>query len=343
VDGEPHAVAKGLQVDPVRPNVEFRYSAVSLSAPDNVTFRYKLEPLDREWVEPGTRRIAYYSRLPAGNYRFVVTAANRDGVWNSTAAVTELTVLAPLYQRTWFVTALLLLGAFVLWLVHEAVVRTRSAAIRDERSRLAREIHDSLLQGFGGIALELDAASARLALPPQQQRLLDRVLSLIDRTLMQARQAVWDIRPGELTNADIARDCKEACERILGGTSTEWNVELRGRQRRVAVNYHTECVRIVEEALTNVRKHAEARHVNVLIDYTWSHVRITVQDDGLGFDPEQNGARHGHWGLLGMRERASRFGGKFAIESRIGGGTVVTVNAPYGTGLLGRRSSFDKN
>jgi len=345
VDGEAHPLGKTLRVGPGRPNVEFHYSAVELSSPDNVTFRYRLDRLDQVWVEPGTRRVAYYSRLPAGRYRFSVSAANREGVWNPTAAVTEIEVLAPLYRRSWFITGLVMLGALALWLAHEAVMRTRIAAIRDERTRLAREIHDSLLQGFGGIALELDAASTRLALPPEKQPLLDRVLSLIDRTLTQARQAVWDMRPTseDATADDVVSESEAACERILGGTSTEYYVLSQGRARRMSAVSRTECMRIIEEALTNVRKHASAKRVNVLWRFGWFRFRVSVRDDGQGFDPDRDGDRRGHWGLLGMEERASRLGARLAIESRPGDGTLVMVEAPYAVGLLTRARLSPKN
>src|SRR5207253_7141354 len=136
-------------------------------------------------------------------------------------------------------------------------------AIREERSRLAREIHDSLLQGFGGIALQLHAASARLSLAPAQQPILDRVLTMIDRTLKQAREAVWDIRPQETASADFALECEEAALRALAGCATEVRVVTTGRNRRLSRAVRTECLRIVEEALANVRKHAAAAHAVV--------------------------------------------------------------------------------
>lgn len=345
VDGEARSIGQTLRVGPGRPNVEFHYSAVNLSSPDKVTFRYRLDALDHEWVEPGTRRVAYYSRLPAGHYRFLVTAANREGAWNPTPAVTEIDVLAPLYRRSWFITGLVALGALALWLVHEAVMRARIAAMRDERTRVTREIHDSLFQGFTGIALELDAASARLALPPDKQALLDRVLLLIDRTLTKARVAVWEMRPTTEDAApfDVVRECEAACQRILGGTSSEYHVLCEGRARRLSALTRTECMRVVEEALTNVRKHAAARRVDVLWVFRWFHFRVSVRDDGDGFDPKHDGRRVGHWGVLGMQERASRIGARFAIETRPGRGTTVMVEAPYASGLLRRRRPAAKN
>lgn len=334
IDGEAHAATQALRVGPGHPNVEFRYSGISLSSPENVTFRYKLDGLDREWLEPGTRRVAYYSRLPAGDYRFLVTAANRDGVWNPTPATMDVTVLAPLYQRAWFIVAMLLIISLVLWTAHRAVLRTRMAAIHDERSRLAREIHDSLLQGFGGIALQLHAASAQLSLPPPQQSLIDRVLTLVDRTLTQARQAVWDMRPQGLAMGDFASESQAAAARILAGTTTSVRVVTRGRERRLTPQGGTEALRIVEEALTNVRKHAEARNVVVGLDYRWRRLRVTVRDDGKGFDVDGDGRRPGHWGWLGMRERASRIGSRLLVESTPGSGTMVSVDVPYQSGIL---------
>jgi signal transduction histidine kinase len=329
VDGETMSPAKSLQIGPGRPNVEFRYSGVSLSSPDNVTFRYRLEHFDDNWVEPGTRRVAYYSRLPAGRYRFVVTAANRDGAWNPAEASMDVVVLAPLILRPWFVMLTLLGVALSLLVAHRAVLRTRSDAIREERSRLAREIHDSLLQGFGGIALQLHAASARLSLEPAQQPILDRVLTMIDRTLKQAREAVWDIRPQEASSTDFVLECEEAAPRVLAGSATAVRVIAHGRRRQLPRTVRTECLRIVEEALTNVRKHAEAAHAVVEINFGWQALRVTITDDGKGFDPEREGTKPGHWGWLGMRERASRIGGRLGLKSSAGAGTVVSVNVPY--------------
>lgn len=336
VDGESRPPTGALRLSPGRPNVEFRYGGVSLSSPQNVTFRYKLEGLDDEWVEPGTRRVAYYSRLPAGEYRFLVTAANRDGVWNPTHAVLSVAVLAPLYQRPWFIAATLLIAALALLSAHRAVLRTRSAAIHMERSRMAREIHDSLLQGFGGIALQLHVAVSRLSLPASQKSALDRVLGLADRTLIQARQAVWDLRPAGLASSDFATEIDEAARRILNDTPTSIRVHTTGRKRRLNAASQMESLRIVEEAIINARKHAEASRVTVAIDYRWSYLRLTITDDGKGFDAEHAILPRGHWGLLGVRERASRIGAKLTLRSGMGVGTMLSLNVPYNAGLLSR-------
>ncbi|HEX2646361.1 MAG TPA: histidine kinase, partial [Candidatus Dormibacteraeota bacterium] len=222
---------------------------------------------------------------------------------------------------------------------HVALLRARSEAIRDERSRLARDIHDSLLQGFGGIALQLQAASERLALPPSQQPLLDRVLALVDSTLTQARKAVWDIRLPGVASVDLAADVEATARRIFADSTTEARIVTRGRKRQVSVSCQAEYLRIVEEALANVRKHAQAAHVVLEIAYGWRRVRLTIRDDGKGFDVDREGKRPGHWGLLGMRERASRMGARFTLESRLGSGTVIAIVGPYRLGVRTRVTS----
>ena len=294
-----------------------------------MTFRYRLDGLDDQWVETGTRRVAYFSRLSAGTYKFFVTAANRDGVWNPNAATMQFVVLAPLYLRPWFLALMFVLLTASLLTTHRAVLRTRSLAIRDERSRLAREIHDSLLQGFGGIALQLHAVSARLAPDSTQRPALDRILATIDRTQKQAREAVWDIRPSETVLASFVLECEEAASRKLADCKTQARVVVLGRTRRLSSATRTECLRIVEEALTNIAKHAEAAHAVIEVNFAWRRLLVTVTDDGKGFDLEREGKKPGHWGWLGMRERASRIGARLTLKSAPGAGTVVSIDVPY--------------
>lgn len=228
-----------------------------------------------------------------------------------------------------------IIGLF-FWSIHRRVVRARSNAVGEERSRLAREIHDSLLQGFGGIALQLHAASARLALPAAQQPLLDRVQTMIDQTLKQAREAVWDIRPLDDTGTDLATECEETGKRILATSATELRIGVHGRVRRLDPASHVECVRIVAEALTNVRKHAGAKLATVELAYWWRSLHLTITDDGEGFDSDGAQRRPGHWGLLGMRERASRIGARLTLRSEAGRGTTVSVRVPYRIGLFAK-------
>jgi signal transduction histidine kinase/ligand-binding sensor domain-containing protein len=329
LDGAGVPLTPALTLGPGVRRLEIRYTGVDLSNGPAVRFRYRLDGFDTTWTEAGTQRVASYTRLAPGNYRFRVAGRGGDGKWSPTVATIQLFVEPPLYRQVWF---LALLGAallLTLWMAHLAALRTRSDAIRDERSRLAREIHDSLLQGFGGIALQLHAASTRLALPQDKQPLLDRILLLVDRTLTQAREVVWDIRLPGLSAVELSVECTDAAQRILGDTATETRVNVRGIRRMLDRSAQAEAMHIVGEALTNVRKHAEASSVLIALEYGWRSLRLSIVDDGNGFDLALPGTAAGHWGLLGMRERASRIGGRLAIKSKPGGGTNVSIDVRY--------------
>jgi signal transduction histidine kinase/ligand-binding sensor domain-containing protein len=323
--------------------IEIRYTGIDLTNGPAVRFRYRLDGFETTWTEAGTQRVASYTRLAPGNYHFRVIGRGGDGNWSPIAATFDFVVEPPLYQRPWFIALVAAAILLSLWTAHRASLRTRSDAIRDERTRLAREIHDSLLQGFGGIALQLHAASVRLALPPAQQPLLDRILLLADRTLTQAREVVWDIRLPGLSTVDLQADCEEAARRILADSPTVSRVESRGLRRPLTRTTQAEALRIVEEGLTNVRKHAEAQTVVIALDYGWRRLRLTITDDGRGFDPDRSGTQAGHWGLLGMRERASRIGSRLSLTSKPGSGTVISVDVRYASARDVGRASAPKD
>jgi dienelactone hydrolase len=187
VDGVVAPAGTTVTVAPTARRLELRYTGVDLTNGPRLRFRYRLDGFDPDWFEAGTQRAAAYTHLPPGRYRFRVTGRAPNGAWSPTEAAMDVVVLAPIYQRTWFLVIGSLALGLAAWTAQLALLRTRGEAVRAERSRLAREIHDSLLQGFGGIALQLHAASQELALPPQQQSRLDRVLSLIDRHPREVR------------------------------------------------------------------------------------------------------------------------------------------------------------
>ncbi|QJR34074.1 sensor histidine kinase [Gemmatimonas groenlandica] len=321
-------------LDPAARRLELRYTGVDLSNGPGVLFRFRLDGYDTTWVDAGAQRVASYTRLAAGNYRFRVTGRASNGGWSTAEAVADFEVLAPLYRRPWFLVAAGVALAIALFGAHRSVLYTRSVAIREERSRMAREIHDSLLQGFSGIALQLQAASTRLALSGAQQPLLDRILSLIDQTLAQARDSVFDIRHPSVVQEDFVKACNGAAERILANSGTEFRVVLRGRTRRLSPVTHAESLRIVEEALTNVRKHAAASEVVMEFDYQWRGLHVTIRDNGIGGDLGALQQPSGHWGVLGMRERASRMGGQLSLRSRPEAGTAVSLQVRYARGPL---------
>jgi ligand-binding sensor domain-containing protein len=329
IDGVSTPLQSPITLGPGVHRLEIRYTGVDLANGPGVRFRYRLDGFDTDWIEAGRQRLAAYTRLAPGAYRFRVMGRASGGGWSPTEATMEIAVQPPLYLRLPFLIVSLASVLLALWIWHRTILSTRSGAIRDERSRLAREIHDSLLQGFGAIALQLHAASARLALAPSQRPLLERVLTQIDQTLSRARDVVWDMRVAGLATTALAADCDEVARRIFATTPIEARVTGHGRTRQLKSTVHIETLRVVEEALTNVQKHAEATTVMVDLDYQWLRLRVTVADNGRGFDCDGERERAGHWGLLGMRERASRIGGRLRIDSCRGTGASIMLDVPY--------------
>ncbi|MFL5607017.1 MAG: two-component regulator propeller domain-containing protein, partial [Gemmatimonadaceae bacterium] len=334
VDGSRVPTSGSPAIGPEAQRVEVQYTGVDLSDGPGVRFRYRLDGFDTTWVDAGPQRAASYTRLGAGSYRFRVAARAGNGGWSPAEARTEFRVLAPAYRRPWFLGLAAFGAALLLWSADHARLRTRSAAIHAERTRMAREIHDSLLQGFGGIALQLHAASARLALSPEQQPLIDRVLAVIDRTLTQARSTVWEMRLDDTGATDLSFECAAAADRILADADTTVRVVQHGRTRRLSPEGRAACLRITEEALTNVRKHAQASEVIVGFDYSWRRLRLTVTDNGKGDELSLDRPRPGHWGLVGMQERATQMGGRLFLESKPGIGTTLAVEARYARGIF---------
>jgi signal transduction histidine kinase len=211
----------------------------------------------------------------------------------------------------------------------ERVLEARFTAQLEERTRLAREIHDTLLQGFTGVSLQLLAAMGRRSDPAQFTAALGDVLALAQKTLADARQAVWDMRPPALEEGDFAGALEAALVRSVAGIALTLDYRVRGVPRALRPELETVVFRVAQEALTNVVKHAAAHRARVTLSYEDRSVRLTVVDDGTGFsvDPDRR-TYAGHWGLLGMRERASQLRGKLVVQSAQGAGTTIMLRVP---------------
>ena len=215
----------------------------------------------------------------------------------------------------------------------ERVLQARFAAVLDERTRLARDIHDTLLQGFTGIALKLVAASSRVTEPPESVAALRDLIGLAQQTLIDARRAVWDLRSPALAAGDFPAAVRSAAEDCVRGTTLELEYDVGGPPRPVNPDVEAVVIRVTQEAITNVVKHAGARTVRVRLSFEARRVRLSVIDDGRGFAVASDfQAYGGHWGLLGMRERASQVHGKLSLRSTPGLGTEVMLLAPYAPG-----------
>lgn len=314
-------------------NVTIGFSALSLAAPEQVKVRYMLEGVDRSWIDPGRRREAFYTNLSPGTYRFRVIAANADGVWNRTGATADFEVPPTFFQSGWF--RLLALGAigFLIWLALRIRTLQLSRRIRArmeerliERERIARELHDTLLQSIQGLVFRLHAVARRMAPAEPARAELEQALERADTVIAEGRDAVAELRVREDSGSLPQFITKLAGEQLTPNTTFEMVVE--GIERPLQGLAAVELQRIFAEALFNVAQHARASHVEATISYGATELLLQLRDNGVGIPNEvlDRGGREGHFGLIGMAERARRMGASLSITSA--GGTTLTLNVP---------------
>jgi signal transduction histidine kinase/ligand-binding sensor domain-containing protein len=317
---------------PVR-DLRIDYTALSLSAPEKLRFRYKLEGRDTDWIEAGNRRQAFYTDLAPATYRFRVIASNNNDIWNENAASWEFSLLPAFYQTTQFRVSLTLGVVAALVLLYRFRLRHLAAQLHarfeeriDERTRIAQELHDTLLQGFISTSMHLHLLADELADSPVRPK-LDRILERVRSAIDEGRAAVCGLRTrprsSEALEHSLGRDAKD----FRGGRHTAYRIVVEGKPRPLEPFIRDEIYRISREALANAFRHSKATQIDVMVEYAASRLRIQVCDNGMGLIPEQL-EESGHWGLRGMRERAHRIGAKLQILSRINGGTEVLLVVP---------------
>ncbi|HZG54356.1 MAG TPA: histidine kinase, partial [Pyrinomonadaceae bacterium] len=336
VDRAPLALADDLRLPRGSRAVEIHFTALSFVAPSKVKFRYLLEGFDRDWVEAGARREAFYTNLPPGSYRFRVLAANDDGVWSEQGATLAFILPPYFYQTRWFYLVAALLTAAAMWGVYQLRVRQLKhefVAVLEERNRIARELHDSLAQGFTSISIHLEAVSAKMGAPHDAAREhLNQARLLVRSSLAEARRTVRDLRSGLLETGDLAAALAEVAGQLTAGTNVSSQVTITGATRPLPARVESNLLRVGQEALTNAVRHAGARTVLTRLEYGSGQVRLCIEDDGQGFDVHTTGAaaNGGGFGLRGMRERLIQIGGTLAVESTPGRGARITATVPLG-------------
>jgi signal transduction histidine kinase len=326
-----------LEIAPGHKRFAFQYAGLSFVAPQKVHFRYKLDGFDRDWVDAGTRRIAYYTNIPPGRHTFRVMAANNDEVWSEGDAVLSFRLQPLFYQTYWFYVLLLLSGALLAYAMYRwrvRMVELRFSAVLAERNRIAREIHDTLAQGFVAVSVQLEVASRLLSHSAETAREhLEQARALTRDCIAEARSSIWNLRSQGTGAHDLAAAITHAAERITATNHVKARVRVSGTYRRVAPQLEQELVRIAQEAMTNTVRHAQAEHVDVTLLFQEKLLRMTIKDDGRGFDGDADDYRlDGHFGLTGMRERAEQLGGRFVVNSASGQGTEVQIEVPIGQG-----------
>jgi signal transduction histidine kinase len=316
-------------------SIRVRYTALTFLAPAKARFRYRLDGYHSDWVEAGQARDVTFRDLPPGTYTFRVIGATGDGVSNDTGASTTFTIEAPFYRSAWFAGACVLGLAAAGYGAHRARVRAmrhRFAAVLAERSRLAREMHDTLLQGFAGVSLQLDVLRHRLSSSDHDGEVvgqLDHVLSQVDTCLVDARRSIGDMRALALEQGDLVLALRRVGGQMAQEAGVAVEVTVSGTPRRLPAPLETELLRIGQEALTNAARYARASAIRIELRFERRRVRLVVHDNGQGFDAGQVDARAGsRFGLQGMRERAEQLGGRFALRTAPGTGTDIDVSVP---------------
>lgn len=323
----------GLRVQAGHVHFEFDYAGLSFVAPQKVRYRYMLEGFDRHWTEAGARRTAYYTNIPPGRYVFRVQAANNDGVWNTEGAALRFELRPHFYQTVWFYILLaLLVAALVVLILRLRLMRAEREfrAVLGERNRIAREIHDTLAQGYVGISVQLEvlAELLRLHKVDAAAKQLDTARSQVRDGLADARQSIWALRSQDSGEKTLPVELRRVTEQA-GGHNLEASFSIYGAYRALPPGTEREILRIAQEAIHNVKKHAGARHLTVQLEYRQNEVALEVRDDGRGFAAEAGAhSPPGHYGLTGMRERAAAIRGVLDLTSEAGGGTTVRLRVP---------------
>ncbi|PWU08401.1 MAG: hypothetical protein C5B51_07920 [Terriglobia bacterium] len=330
-DGEAVDLSRPARLGPGTDRIQIRYTAIHLSGPERVQYWHKLEGFDTDWVRAGNRRVINYNSLGHGKYRFLVRAELPGGP--STEKAYEFELLPQFYETTWFRALCVLAVMGAAWGIYQLrlrQIRYRFALVLEERTRLAREIHDTLAQGFVGIASQLDAVS--MAMPNDNSRarqFLDLARKMARHSLTEARRAVLDLRASVLEGRDLAAALNSGAQMWSAGSGVQVEVDVDGVHRSLPEDMEQHLLRIAQEAVTNVLKHAGASKIWVKLHLEARKLYLRIADNGHGFEQQDAfSAQGGHFGLIGMRERAERLGGELRLASHPGEGTQVEVTVP---------------
>ena len=341
-DRKTYEASSRVNLPPLVRDLHIDYTALSFVAPEKVLFRYKLEGRDRDWQDAGNRRQAFYTDLDPGNYRFRVIACNNSGVWNEEGASLDFSIAPAYWQTNWFRALCVALLAALLYAIYRLRLRqvarhfnaTLDARV-SERTRIARDLHDTLLQSFHGLLLRFQTAVDLL--PNRAAEAKQVLVSTIDQAaeaITEGRDAVQGLRASTTETNDLADAIRTLGEELAaeeGEAAAEiLRVDVQGSPRTLHPILRDEIFRIAGEAVRNAFRHAGAKQIEVELRYDERYLRLRVRDDGKGIDPKilSQGGREGHFGMHGMRERAKLIGGKLTVWSALDSGTEVELTIP---------------
>jgi signal transduction histidine kinase len=318
------------------------YTALSLVAPEKIRFRIKLEGRDPDWKDAGNERKAFYNDLPPRNYRFRVMASNNSGVWNEAGDSLDFSIDPAYYQTTWFASVIAAAVLAFLALLYHLRIRyirrefnIRLEARVGERTRVARDLHDTLLQSFQGVLLKFSTVKYMMRVRPDEaEETLERTIEQARAAITEGRDAVQGLRSSTMVGNDLACAITTFAQGLAadhnGQNCPEFRLYVEGKSRDIPPLVRDEVYQIACESLRDAFRHAGARRVEVEIHYDPRLLRMRVRDDGKGIDPQvvDAGGRSGHHGLPGMRERAELVGGKLAVWSESDSGAEIELTIP---------------
>ena len=330
-----------IAVYPGQAQLEIAYAGLSFIKPEHVRFKYRMEGLDKNWVEADNRRVAYFSHLPAGSYTFHVIAANSDGVWNETGAKLSVTVYPPFWKTRWFL-ALVVLSALTLAALlyrarirkleraqaaQEAFARQLLASQEGERKRIAAELHDGLGQNL--LVIKNWATLAKRALEPASKARapIEEVTTAALRSIEEVREIAHNLRPYHLDEIGLTDAIAAMVERIAEASGISFTLEQDDLSGLLSPEVEINLYRLIQECLNNIIKHAQATEARVSVRRNAQSLEVVIKDNGQGFDPAQVFRRKDRgFGLTGLSERVRLLGGKETIQSELAKGTTITIN-----------------
>jgi signal transduction histidine kinase/ligand-binding sensor domain-containing protein len=349
-DRKTYDARSGLRLPPLVRDLWIDYTALSLVVPEKVHFKYRLEGQDPEWKEVVNDREAQYSNLAPGNYRFRVLASNNSGLWNEQGASLEFSIEPAYWQTNWFRALCVIVFAATVLLIYRRRLRQVAwefelglEARVGERTRIARELHDTLLQSFQAVLLRFQTVANRLQRGPEKQ-ILEDAIQEGSAAIAGGRDAIQDLRATTVVVGDLEMAInglgQELAASASEGRAPAFEVDVQGTPRSLRPIVRDEIYRIVAEALRNAFRHSEAQRIEVEVRYEDPRFVVSVRDDGKGIDPEvmQRGRRSGHFGLLGIRERSGMLGGDLEVWTDRNSGTEVELSFPASVAYASSRS-----
>jgi ligand-binding sensor domain-containing protein/signal transduction histidine kinase len=342
VDGREMPNSGRLIVPPGEGRLQIDYSAIRLRSQERIRFRYMLEGFDQEWVEALNRRVAYYTNLPAGEYRFRVQAFEMNMPERVAEASLAFHWRAHVYRAGWFLTlcVIAVLGiAFAVYRLRLRQVHARFEAVLEERNRIAREMHDTVIQGCASASALLEAV---VALDKGQlagsSELLDSARGQIRTTVDEARQAIWNLRTKETASPQIGQLLGNMAQQVSHVSHVPVRFEVSGNPIQLDRSVEYVVLMVAREAVYNAVHHAQPQEVCIRVSFEPDNMRMHILDDGCGFDPAEVLAEQTvHFGLVGMRERIEHVGGRFEVKSSPGKGTHLSVELPVHPATAKRR------